>query len=387
MHAGSIVQAFNLFGRTKYEVTGAGNSTQAGKFSNSCAHRQVRNQLLGRSNDFIHAGSGNSLIFFGILLISVRTDEGVAVGSSANQNTFGFFGRGGEYHAVNQTAAGSLIKQNIFALTRSDGKGIITGQLSDFVSINTGSINHIFSSNSAFIGFDTGNFAVFLNEAQYLAVANNFCTVLYSALSKSNSSTERPAYAGTRSPQSTLDSGQVRLLLKNFFFRQDLQAFNAVLFTALQQLLQSLHFLIGGCSNQGTGPFNIQVQFVLQLVVQSVATNVGNSFEAAGRSVKASMKNCTVSFSSADSDVRLFFQQNAFQVILGKLAQYSSTYNAATNNDYISRFYKFHSVTSLLNFLIKIHLNFITNLQKIEEGSENKKSIVGHDMPRSYFLH
>ena len=85
------------------------------------------------------------------------------------------------------------------------------------------------------------------------------------------------------------------------------------------------------------------------------------------------MKNCTVSFSSADSDVRLFFQQNAFQVILGKLAQYSSTYNAATNNDYISRFYKFHSVTSLLNFLIKIHLNFITNLQKIEEGSENKK--------------
>ena len=272
------------------------------------------------------------------------------MGSGANQNTLGFFGRSRENYTINEAAASSLVEQDVFALTRSNSEGVIACKLSNLVSINTSSINYVFSSDSALRGFNTGDFAIFLNEAQHLAVADNLCTILYSALSESNSSTERPAYAGTRSPQSALNRGQVRLLLENFFFREDLQAFNAVLFTALQQLLQSLHFLVGGCSNQRASPFNIQIQLVLQLVVQSIATNIGNSLEAASRRVKASMKNCTVSLRSADSDVRLFFQQNAFQVILRKLAQYSSTYNAATNNDYISRFYKFHSVTSLLKF-------------------------------------
>ena len=294
------------------------------------------------------------------------------MGGGAHQNTLGFLGGAGEYHAINQAVAGSFIKKNVFALARSNSKSVVASQFCDFISINASSVYNIFSGNNALRGFYAGNFAIFLHEAQNLAVTDNLSTVLHSAFCKGNCSTKGPAYTSTRSPQSTLNIGQVRLLLNNLVVAQNLQAFYAIFATTSHQLLQSLHFLISCCSNQGTGPFNIQVQFMLQLMVQLVTTNVGNSLQAAGRSIEACMKNSTVSFSSSQSHVRLFFNQYAFQVILGKLTQNSSTHNAATNNDYISGFYKFHSVTSLPNFLE----NYNSILSQIRQKKNCPKAVL-----------
>ena len=101
LHTCSIIQTVNLFRSADNEITGTGNSTQACKFSNSCTHRQIRNQFTCRSHDFVHTLGSNCMIFLRFLFISIRTNEGIAMSSSANQNTFRFFSRAGEYYTIN----------------------------------------------------------------------------------------------------------------------------------------------------------------------------------------------------------------------------------------------------------------------------------------------